>query len=43
MPKSKSDRPAKFGWCITDHHEDCRVEISDGIKCGCDCHDEQSA
>lgn len=35
---AKSDNPVKFGWCTTDQHNLCRVEISDGVRCGCDCH-----
>ena len=49
MPRKKKDEknypdptPDKeltqpSGWCITDHHSNCRYEFDHG-KCGCKCH-----
>jgi hypothetical protein len=28
----------KHGWCLTGHHKECIVVVSDGHRCGCECH-----
>jgi hypothetical protein len=28
----------KHGWCLTNQHDICIVVVSDGHKCGCECH-----
>lgn len=34
----------KFGWCLTDHHEECRRQYEDQdhrlVVCECPCHAE---
>ena len=29
---------SKHGWCLTGHHKECIVVVSDGHRCGCECH-----
>ena len=44
--RNNSDRDVPFGWCITGHHSDCRVEYLDWNdkqrSCCCDCHNKPS-
>ena len=30
---------AKFGWCITGHHDQCQLKTSFN-RCSCECHGE---
>ncbi len=36
-PIKGEEKPSKFGWCLTGHHEGCIVRFP-GYRCSCECH-----